>query len=183
MIQQMIVSALSALGLSGNRNSIPKPWYFDSAVSNHMTNTALPLNNVQKYKGNLHIRTADGNPLSITAVGDISALLNTVFVSLKLSTNLIFFLPHFPESPTSVQRFKPGYVYHRRTPASDLSIGLTEVPSHLPAASDPVLPTSYDPPPLRKSSRPHKPPERYGFSTPMAMSTTLSSVSIPTCYK
>jgi hypothetical protein len=549
MVQQMIVSALSALGLSGNRNSIPKPWYFDSAASNHMTNTALPLNNVQKYKGNLHIRTADGNPLSITAVGDISALLNTVFVSPKLSTNLIsvgqlvdnncdvhfsksgcfvqdqvsgkmiakgpkvgrlfplllspspmsnyvacnvvqcdnqvwhrrlghpnshvlrvlfksgllgnknstssnndivdcascklgksktlpfplhktrttkpfeivhtdvwgiapvishehyryfvtfiddftrftwvyflrsksevfsvfkallalvetqfsakikilqsdsggeymsnefqFFLqshgiisqrscpftpqqngvaerknrhlldvvrtlllescvpshfwcealctavylinrlpsphlnndspyvrlfghapnysnlhifgcvcfvhlpahernkltaqsvkcaflgyavtqkgflcydPHarrtrvsrnviffenqpffctqqpsvlpslsvlpcFPESPTPVQRFNPVYVYHRRTPTSDPSPGLTEVPSHLPAASDPVLPISYDPPPLRKSSRPHKPPERYGFSTPVAMSTTLSSISIPTCYK
>jgi hypothetical protein len=89
MIQQMIVSALSALGLSGNQNSIPKPWYFDSAASNHMTNTALPLNNVQKYKGNLHIHTADGNSLSITVVGDISALLNTVFVSPMLSTNLI----------------------------------------------------------------------------------------------
>ena len=88
-------------------------------------------------------------------------------------------LPHFPESPTPVQRFKPGYVYHRRTPASDPSTG----PSHLPAASDPVLPTSYDPPPLRKSSRPHKPPERYGFSTLVAMSTTMSSISIPTCYK
>jgi hypothetical protein len=88
MVQQIIVSALSALGLSGNKNSIPKPWYFDSAASNHMTNTALPLNNVQKYR-DLQIRTADGNPLPITAVGDISALLNTVFVSLKLSTNLI----------------------------------------------------------------------------------------------
>jgi len=89
MVQQMIVSALSALGLSGNRNSILKPWYFDSAASNHMTNIVLPLNNVQKYKGNLHIRTANGNPLSITTVGDISALLNTIFVSPKLSTNLI----------------------------------------------------------------------------------------------
>jgi hypothetical protein len=54
-----------------------------------MTNTALPLNNVQKYKRDLHIRTADGNPLPITAVGDISTLLNTVFVSPTLSTNLI----------------------------------------------------------------------------------------------
>ena len=54
-----------------------------------MTNIALPLNNVQKFKGDLQIRTADGNPLPITAVGDISALLNTIFVSPKLSTNLI----------------------------------------------------------------------------------------------
>jgi hypothetical protein len=72
-------------------------------------------------------------------------------------------LPYFSESPTPIQRFKPGYVYHRRTPASDPSTGLTEVPSHLPVASDPVLRTSYDPPPFRKSSRPHKPPEGMVF--------------------
>jgi hypothetical protein len=90
----------------------------------------------------------------------------------------------FHESPTPVQRFTPGYVYHRRTPpASDPSTDLTEVPPYLRVASDPVLPISYDPPPLCRSSRPHKPPERYGFSTPVAMSTTLSSISIPTCYK
>ena len=89
MVQQMIVSALSALGLSSNKNSNRKPWYFDFGASNHMTNTALPLNNVQKYKGDLHIHTADGNSLPITAVGDISAHLNTVVVSPKLSTNLI----------------------------------------------------------------------------------------------
>jgi len=92
-------------------------------------------------------------------------------------------LPYFPESPTPIQRFKPGYVYHRRTPASDPFTGLTKVPSHLLVASDSVLPTSYDPPLLHKSSRPHRPPERYGFSTPVAMSTTLCFVSIPTCYK
>jgi hypothetical protein len=90
MIQQMIISALFTLGLSSNRNYIPKPWYFNSAASNHMTNTALPLNNVQKYKGDLHIHTADGNPLPITVVGDISAILNTIFVSPKLFTNLIY---------------------------------------------------------------------------------------------
>ena len=89
MVQQMIVSTLSALGLSGNKNSNRKPWYFDYGASNHMTNTALPLNNVKKYKGDLQIHTADGNFLPITAVGDISAHLNTVFVSHKLSTNLI----------------------------------------------------------------------------------------------
>ena len=84
----MIVFALTALGLSGNKNSNHKPWY-DFGASNHMTNTALPLNNVQKYKGDLLIHTADGNSLPIIAVGDISAHLNTVFVSPKLSTNLI----------------------------------------------------------------------------------------------
>lgn len=85
----MIVSALTALGISGNKNSTPKPWYFDSGASNHVTNTAPPLNNVKKYKGDLQIHTADGNTLPITVVGDISDSLNTVFVSPKLSTNLI----------------------------------------------------------------------------------------------
>ena len=85
----MIVSALSALGLLGNENSNRKPWYFDYGASNHMTNTSLPLNKVKKYKGDLHIHTVDGNSLPLTAVGDISAHLNTVFVSPKLSTNLI----------------------------------------------------------------------------------------------
>jgi hypothetical protein len=55
MAQQMIISAVSTLDLSSNINSIPKLWYFDSAASNHMTNIALPLNNVQKYKRDLHI--------------------------------------------------------------------------------------------------------------------------------
>ena len=54
-----------------------------------MTNTTLPLNNVHKYKGDLQIHIADGNSLPITTVGDISAHLNIVFVSPKLSTNLI----------------------------------------------------------------------------------------------
>jgi hypothetical protein len=89
MVQQKIVSALSALGLSGNKNYIHKPWYFDSVAFNHMTNTALPLNNVKKYKRDLHIHTTDGIPLPITSISDISALLNIVFVSPKLSTNLI----------------------------------------------------------------------------------------------
>ncbi|KAG8385238.1 hypothetical protein BUALT_Bualt03G0021300 [Buddleja alternifolia] len=89
MVQQMIVSALSALGISGNKKSTSKPWYFDSGASNHMTNSVLPLSNVQKYKENLQIHTVDGTSLPITAVGDFSASLNTVFVSPNLSTNLI----------------------------------------------------------------------------------------------
>ncbi|GMI84008.1 hypothetical protein HRI_002070000 [Hibiscus trionum] len=50
MVQQMIVYAFSTLSLSCNINSSPKPWYFDSGASNHMTNTVLSLNNVKKYK-------------------------------------------------------------------------------------------------------------------------------------
>ncbi|KAL8132915.1 hypothetical protein AgCh_008409 [Apium graveolens] len=89
MIQQIIVNAFSTLGISGNKNSAHKPCYFDSATSNHMTSSTLPLNNVQKYKGDLQIHTADCNTLPITAIGDISSTLHNVFVSPKLSTNLI----------------------------------------------------------------------------------------------
>ena len=84
--------------------------------------------------------------------------------------------------PTSIQRFKHGYVYRRHTPTSNPPTGLTKIPSHLPGASDFVLPISNIPTPLHRSSRPQKPHERYGFSTHVAMSTTLSSISIPTCY-
>ena len=90
MVQQMIVSSLSALGLSGNKNSNRKPWYFDSGASNRMTNTALPLNNVKKYKGDLQIHIADGNSLPIIAVGHISTHLNTVLC--LLSCPLILYL-------------------------------------------------------------------------------------------
>ncbi|KAL5773718.1 hypothetical protein ACOSP7_013357 [Xanthoceras sorbifolium] len=89
MIQQMIVSTFSALGISGNKHSALKPWYFDSGASNHMTSTVSPLTNVQKYKGYLQIHTVDSNSLPITAVGDISAFLNTVFMSPSMATNLI----------------------------------------------------------------------------------------------
>nr|GMC90875.1 Retrovirus-related Pol polyprotein from transposon TNT 1-94 [Ipomoea batatas] len=233
IVQQMIVSALSAFGLSGNHTSNSKPWYFDSGASHHMTNTALPLKNVQKYSGDLQIHTSDGNSLPITAVVDISTSLNNVFVSPKLSTNLISVgqlvdsnctvqfsksgcfvqdqvsgkmiakgpkvgrlfpllsspppvsnyvacnavqsnnqtselpslstLPYFSASPTLVHQFKPGCVYHRRTPpASNPPTGLTMGSLHQPATTDSVPPSSSNPTPLRRSSRPHKPVESHG---------------------
>lgn len=89
MIQQMIVSAFSALGLSGKHFPTSPPWYFDSGASNHMTNNAKFLTNVNKYSGNLKIYTADGNALPIIATGDVSSSLTNVFVSPGLSTNLV----------------------------------------------------------------------------------------------
>ncbi|KAK4489825.1 hypothetical protein RD792_000469 [Penstemon davidsonii] len=89
MIQQMIISALSALGVSGKPLSTSSPWYFDSGASHHMTNNVDLLTNVKKYSGNLKIYTADGNPLPITATGDISPSLTNVFVSPGLATNLV----------------------------------------------------------------------------------------------
>nr|GMD32586.1 Retrovirus-related Pol polyprotein from transposon TNT 1-94 [Ipomoea batatas] len=195
MVQQMIVSALSAFGLSGNNTSDSKPWYFDSGASHHMTNTALPLKNVQKYSGDLQIHTADGNSLPITAVGDISASLNNVFVSPKLSTNLIS-VGQLVDSNCTVQFSKSGcfvqdqvsgkmiakgpkvgrlfplflspppvsnYVACNAVQSNDVvdyASCLTMASSHQPATTDSVPPSSSNPTPLRRSSRPHKPVER-----------------------
>ena len=91
MVQQMIHSAFTAFGLSGNHKVSSKPWYFDSKASNHMTNTVVLLSNIRNYDGNLKINTADGSSLPISAVGDLSSSLTNVFVSPNLSTNLISF--------------------------------------------------------------------------------------------
>lgn len=90
MIQQMIISAFLALGLSGKNLSTSSPWYFDSAASNHMTNNAASLTNVNEYFGNLKIHTADGSHLPITTTGDVSPSLTDVFVSPGLTTNLVY---------------------------------------------------------------------------------------------
>ena len=90
MEQQMILSAFTAFGLSGNHKVSSKPWYFDYRASNHMTNTVVPLSNIRNYDGNLKINTADGSSLPISVVGDISSSLTDVFVSPDLSKNLIY---------------------------------------------------------------------------------------------
>ena len=90
MIQHVIISALSAIGFSGNHKFPSKPWYLDSGASNHMTNIVVPLSKVKNYDGNLKINTADGSSLPISVVGDLSPSLSDVFVSPDLSTNLIY---------------------------------------------------------------------------------------------
>ena len=89
MVQQMIHSAFTAFGLSGNHKVSSKPWYFDSRASNHMTNIVVPLSNIRNYDGNLKINIVDGSSLPINVVGDLSSSLTNVFVSPNLSTNLI----------------------------------------------------------------------------------------------
>ncbi|WVZ12533.1 hypothetical protein V8G54_017063 [Vigna mungo] len=86
MVQQIIISAFSALGLSGNSFS---PWYFDYGASNHMTNNARFLTNIKNYSGNLTIHTAGGNQLPITETGDISPFLTNVFVAPGFTSNII----------------------------------------------------------------------------------------------
>ena len=88
-VQQMVLSALSALGIQGKSNDISSPWFVDSGASNHMIGTSEHLKNVRTYNGTQNIQIADGNTLSITAVGDITPSFRHVFVSLGLVSNLI----------------------------------------------------------------------------------------------
>ena len=90
MVQQMIISAFSAMGLQGTGNSSSKSWLIDSAASNHMTSSSSLLKNVHPYHGSEHIQVANGNTLPIIAVGDITPIFNHAFVSSGLSTNLLF---------------------------------------------------------------------------------------------
>ena len=85
----MIISAFSALGLSGKNLSTSSSWYFDSAASNHMTNNAASLTNVNEYFRNLKIHIVDGSHLPITATSDVSPSLTDVFVSPGLTNNLV----------------------------------------------------------------------------------------------
>ena len=41
MIQQMVLSALSALGIQGKSSNASQPWFLDSGASNHMTGSSL----------------------------------------------------------------------------------------------------------------------------------------------
>nr|XP_027187658.1 uncharacterized protein LOC113785455 [Cicer arietinum] len=40
MIQQMVLSALSALGIQGKSSNVSNPWFLDSGASNHMTGSS-----------------------------------------------------------------------------------------------------------------------------------------------
>lgn len=87
MVQQMLVSALSAMGFQGNNSTTL--WYVDSGASNHMTNTPTTLSHVQPYAGQSAIQTANGTSLPIVGIGNASSTFTDVFLAPQLSTNLI----------------------------------------------------------------------------------------------
>ncbi|KAJ8749870.1 hypothetical protein K2173_013785 [Erythroxylum novogranatense] len=89
MVQQMIVSAFSALGLQGKSHLSSQFWLVDSAASNHMTNSSSMLTNVRGYHGSSQIQVANGGSIPISHVGDITPILKNIYVSPNLSTNLI----------------------------------------------------------------------------------------------
>ncbi|KAJ0047852.1 hypothetical protein Pint_15332 [Pistacia integerrima] len=84
-VQQMIIFALSALGLQGN-GSLSPSWIIDSGASNHMTSSSDILGTVRTYTGSTHIQIANGCRLPIHAIGDVDSTIRDVFVSPQLST-------------------------------------------------------------------------------------------------
>lgn len=85
MVQQMLISTLSAMGFQGKTST--KLWYVDSGASNHMTNNPTALCHV--YTGQSAIQTASGSSLPIAAFGDASSQFTNVFLAPQVSTNLI----------------------------------------------------------------------------------------------
>ena len=82
MVQQMIVSAFSALGLQGI-DVKSNFWIVDSGASNHMTNSTSMLKKIRKYQGSSQIQVANGSNLPITKVGDITPNFQVCFCFTK----------------------------------------------------------------------------------------------------
>jgi len=97
MVQQMIIYAFSALGISSKKNKLNFPldsthnkqWLMDSAASNHMTSSENGLYNVRKYMGNQHINVKNGDNLPILSIGNLGSYFKNNFMSPKLSTSLL----------------------------------------------------------------------------------------------
>ena len=91
VVQQILQSAFSALGLTG-KTPTSQLWYVDSGASNRMTFSSSILTDIQPYHGNSKIHTADGVSLPIESIGKFSHSLplNQVFYSPQLSSKLLF---------------------------------------------------------------------------------------------
>lgn len=85
-------------------------------------------------------------------------------------------LPIFTNSSADSVPSKPLIVYQRRK----ISAPLGPPPAHS-LNVDPVPATA--PTPLRQSTRVRKPPDRYGFTSPLSLTATVSSIPIPSSYK
>ena len=77
-----------------------------------------------------------------------------------------------------MERFKPGFVYERCSQHESgstsfvLSSDLDPVPDPAPASTT-----------LRRSTSLSRPPDWYGFFSPISLVATLSTIYIPSCYK
>lgn len=86
-------------------------------------------------------------------------------------------LPSFSNSPSIGLRFKPGLVYARCNRMSGI------VPYAPPRDPDPTPDLSTAPISLRRSTHLSRPPDRFCFSSSVSLVATLSTISIPSCYK
>ena len=82
----------------------------------------------------------------------------------------------FTNSSADFVPSKPLIVYQR----CKISAPLGPPPAHSLNA-DPVLATA--PTPLRQSTQVRRPPDRYGFISPLSLTATVSYIPIPSSYK
>ncbi|RVW59700.1 Retrovirus-related Pol polyprotein from transposon RE1 [Vitis vinifera] len=96
----------------------------------------------------------------------------------ELPSTSVSLLPSFSESPTIVERFKPGFVYERRSRHESGSTSF--VPSSDLDSTPDLAPASTA---FRWSTRLSQPPNWYGFFSLISFVATLSTIFIPYCYK
>lgn len=111
LVQQMIVNALSAFGISSKSKSPSPTWHLDSGVSNHMTSSSAHLSNLKQYIGDHHIQIADGGKISISAIGDVSRSfpLKHVYLCPSLTSNLLS-IGQLVENNCNISFSSSGYV-------------------------------------------------------------------------
>lgn len=74
-VQQIVLSALSTLGIQGKPTGTSTTWLVDSGASNHMTGSLDHLYNAHAYDGTQNIHIVHGNTTSIFVVRDINSIL------------------------------------------------------------------------------------------------------------
>ena len=95
----------------------------------------------------------------------------------ELPSTSISLLPSFFESPTIVEMFKLGFVYERRSRHEFGSTSFVS-PSDLDPTPDPAPASST----LHRSTHLSRPPDWYGFFSPISLVVILSTISIPSYY-
>lgn len=75
--QQMIISAISALGLQGKKHLLTSPWLIDFVASNHMIGNLAALHDVRNYDGKQHMQIANGSTLPM--IGNMGSSFTNAF--------------------------------------------------------------------------------------------------------
>jgi len=91
-------------------------------------------------------------------------------------------LPMFTNSSAAPVPSKPLLVYQRRSSATSHQPPDLPKPPHIPSSTTAPVPATATPS-HRQSTRVHRPPDRYGYSLPSSITTTLSSTFLPSSYK